>query len=425
MLGLHLRRKRSRAWAWAALACGVCSLLNPAQSFAQASTDRPVTIKEYNQLLRYTKSLAEKVKKLESSASSSSGGSGATEETVDLSQMGSSDGASSSSGKSRSGSPHGAPIGGAPQFKVYFDFNMLSRPGVNDFTFDNFHSFLMFESSPVPEWSFSFEVNPTPRYYEASYHPSTRWEVRAGKVWIPFDDLAPHNIFGGRVNVSRLALGEAFLPDLWTDLGVAGKYRIVDSKSFTLDAHLYVLNGFASGGSDPLGVDTDYPSFSDRALVPDNNTNKAFGGRVAMKAFQKFGLGLSYYHGRWSDEDDVAWGVRMIGTDTQVRLGSTELRAGLVTMTAELASGEFYRGGSYVELGQKFGKRDQWKVLLRGGTVQPDDRVISVTDQRIVGATLLYQPGFIQYSIEHSRDIQDVPGKVGQSFTNARVVVAL
>jgi hypothetical protein len=426
-LALHFKKSRKKGGA-----AGVVSVLAAGSLFLSASvgwaqTDdsagsRPVTVNEYNKLLKYTKSLAEKIKTLEASAKAGHAGAG-TEETVDLSQMG-----STAPAKPQSGSPHGVAVGSGPQFKMYFDFNLLSRPGVNDLTFDNFHTFLMLESSPTPEWSFAFEVNPSPRYFELSYHKSPRLEVRAGKIWIPFDDLAPHNIFGGRVNVSRLTLGEAFLPDLWTDLGVAFKYRVLDSRAFTMDAHLYTVNGFGSGGSDPINASAsvqDYPSFSDKTVTADNNTNKAFGGRLALKLFQKLGLGFSFYQGRWSDEESDPYGMLMLGGDAQLRWKSTELRAGLITMNVDIPAETYLRGGSYVELGQKFGKKDQWKVLLRGGMVQPDDRAISVTDQTLVGATILYQPGFIQYSLEHSQDIQDIPGKVGKSFTNARVVVAL
>ncbi len=50
-------------------------------------------------------------------------------------------------------------------FKVYFDLNLVSRPGVADLTFDNYHAFLFFEGTPMPEIQFNFDVSSSPRFY--------------------------------------------------------------------------------------------------------------------------------------------------------------------------------------------------------------------------------------------------------------------
>jgi len=396
---------------------------------------------EYNSLVKsmnnwnsYFKNRLEKdetkLKKVESTQSNALGipnqASGSSE-TVDLTKMSSSDPYSSA--------PTGA-AAGTPVFKTYFDLDLINRPGLNngrtDFTFDNYHAFLFFEIAPAPNLVFSFDVNPLPRYFELDYQVTRKLLLRFGKIYIPFDDLSmqvPHNIFGGRANISRLALGAAFLPDLWTELGVGAKYLFIETPDFLLDADLYVVNGFGSTGpgTDPVNPadPNGYPSFSDIPLGPDNNRDKAIGARVHMLINHKLAVGASYYTDRWSNEEVKPLRLSLIGLDSQLRISNdTELRAGIVAMPVTLAYDSFVRNGYYLEVGQKFGGNRQYKGLLRTGGVQLDNRISAITDQKILGATILYHPGLIEYSFEHSEDLQNVPGKPNYSYTAARIIMA-
>lgn len=312
-------------------------------------------------------------------------------------------------------------------FRVYFDLNLIRRPGYEEFSFDTIHSFLFFESVISPEIQFSFDVSPSLRFYELDWQINSFVQFRAGKISIPFDDLSPHNIYGGRVNVSKLAIGPAFLPDLWADLGVGAKFNLVSKPNFSLISHLYVVNGFRSGGTDPTGNSKPYPSFSDLPSSADNNRNKAIGTRFQGTFSRRLSVGFSYYTETWTDEGLTSHGLHMIGVDSQYKFpnATSELRVGLVNMSVEVDSGTFYRGGSYVEFGQKLKRDSAWKLLFRGGTLQGDDRVVDNDDERIIGATLIYQPNAIQFSIEHSEDLEKVATKKGYGFTNLRMVIAL
>ena len=387
-------------------------------SATPAAPTRTVSVEQYNSVIKYIKKLSERIKTLESAQPQAG-----SEETVDLTQMDQKNAPSKATSKNPA-SPHGQQTF-SPNFHVFFDLNLISRPGVTDLTFDSFHSFLLFELAPTPEIQFSFDVNPSPNYFELDYQFAKRFTFRAGKIWIPFDDMSPHNIFGGRVGVSRLTLGDAYLPDLWTDLGVGLKWQMVDSALLNLVSNVYVVNGFRSGGEDYITPGGEYPLFSDLPTSPDNNMDKAIGGRIHGTLFRKIGLGASIYSGRWSDQDDAARGLLIWGADAQVRLGKTEIRSGISSMSADLGYDTVNRGGVYGELGQKFGAQSQFKALLRGGTLQLDDRVTDQNDRTIVGATLLYQPGPIQVSIEHSRDINDEVAKVDKTYTALRLIIAL
>jgi hypothetical protein len=352
----------------------------------------------------------------------------------------------------KSAGPHGgATPGGAPNFKVYFDLALVSRPGTTeDFTFRNYHGLLFFEIAPTPDLSFSFDVTNfagfTNNYFELDYNLNPRLQLRAGKIWIPFDDMSPHNIFGGRVNTTSLnppgsgIAGGEFLPNIWAELGVGLKYQFIDTRPLTLEGHVYVTNGFGSTTPDPRGEAEAYPNFSG-GLLSDNNTDKAVGARLAAKLFNRFGVGASFYTSQYTPKaiNDAGNGKRinMVGIDSQIRIGPTEFRTGIVSMTAGLpllatapaeAPGSFKRAGFYGELGYSFGPQQRWKVLGRGGSLQLDDRVIDdPSEQTIVGATLLYKPSMIEFSISHDRDLKKLPtyNKPYTSTTILRMVIAL
>ncbi len=311
------------------------------------------------------------------------------------------------------------------RFKVYFDLNLYSRPGITNLGFDTFHTFLFLEGTPAPDMQFSFDVSASPRFYELDWQALPSLQIRAGKIWIPFDDTQIHDIYGGRVNVSRLELGTAFLPDIWTDLGVALKWVIRDVRDLNLVADVYVVNGFRSGGTDPVSPGSPYPSFADLPTSADNNQDKAVGGRLHGVFWNRFGLGASAYQGRWSDQTQPAYHVTMMEGDAQFRLPPTlsEVRLGIMSMKVTAPSGTFYRAGTYAEFGQYLTRMRTWKLLFRGGTMQMDDRVLDVNDQRIVGAMLIWRPSVIQLSLEHSNDLEKVSGKPNYSFTNLRMAI--
>lgn len=309
-----------------------------------------------------------------------------------------------------------------PRFKLLFDLLLTLRPGVAPLTFDNYHAFMLVEYSPKENIQFGFEVSPTPRYYELNWQINRKFTLRLGKIWIPFDDMNPHNQFGGWINNSKTRdpAGAAFLPDLWTDLGVALKYKPLDTFYLAAEGQVYVVNGFQSGGVDPLGNGVDYPNFS-TTVAPDNNTDKGIGGRGNVLFFRRIGGGASFYTGKYTANGVDGGRITMVGLDGQLRLPSTEFRAGYIGMTISLpqpATSGFTRGGFYGEAMQRFGKN--WKGYLRGGLAQNDNRVIDVTDITLVGAMAMYDLGMFQLSFEHYRDLNKVDGKSAYTFSAAR-----
>jgi hypothetical protein len=333
------------------------------------------------------------------------------------------------------GESSGKPLNLAPNFKFYFDLWLINQPNVMDFTFKNVHSYTFIDLMPDNKLTFSFSFNLASRsnYFELGYQATPRLHFRGGKILIPFDDTFPHTMYGGRPNLSVFFMDgqTAFLPDLWAEPGVAAKYRLVDYPHFRMDGTLYVTNGFQSNTGDPMPGQSGqiYPDFGGLTTIDisDNNRDKAIGGRIESLWWRKFGLNGSFYTCRWSNQGAPAQRMTALGIDSQLRFASTgtEFRAALISMNVNLPGDSFTRGGWYLEAGQKFGFRREWKALLRTGYRQNDNRVIEVSDQRLIGGVLLWKPGLVQWSFETWRDLNDVPGKVNTTLTALRAAVEL
>lgn len=326
--------------------------------------------------------------------------------------------------------------GSGLHFSLYFDFWIKSQPGARNaqgsgFTFDNIHNFFLVEVSPSPDIQFSAEIQPSPRYFELDYQ-LTRWlQLRLGKIWIPFDQMSPHNLFGGRMNATDLRVnGEAaYLPDIWAELGVGFKFNVFERENFSLISHLYLVNGFTGGGTDPIsGAAAIYPSFSESGVrVDDNNRNKAFGGRVHALLYRTVGIGMSFYTGQYSDKDQVPLSLTLYGFDTQLHFDRLEFRFGFTNGDVDLvnttAGGSTYsRPAYYLESSYKLGEKRDWKVLLITGGVNNDNRISDVNDQTILGGKILYRPNNIEWGLQYSRDLKELAAKGNKSLFALRVV---
>jgi len=363
---------------------------------------------------------------------------------------------SSPSGSSMSSagmSPHKS-SGILPNFKFYFDFLLKSWKGAttsttnrSDFTFDSYHQRMLVEFTPNPDLMFQADVSTwagqSPKYFEVDYMLSQSIQLRWGRIWIPFDDMAPHSIFGGRINTSKFFQGDetAFLPDIWADMGVGLKFILGDSGAFSSNLNIYVVNGFQDGSSSPVsgeGTNVTYPNFAGTSgASTDNNNAKGMGARWHSLTGRRFGVGASVYRDTYTGSSEAtSKGLLMVGLDAQFRpTSTTELRAGYTKMKVEIGSSttgsgtppakdSFLRTAVYAEIGQKFGSEDRWKFLLRGGMSQNDNRVIDVSDKTIVGATLLRNFGAVEAQLTYARDLNVVATKFAYNYGAFRLVTA-
>jgi hypothetical protein len=374
------------------------------------------------------------------------------EQAVDLSALStgtsSSGGSSAASGRSTTTagmSPHQS-SGLVPNFKFYFDFLLRSwkgTPSQGTLTFEGYHQRMLVEYTPSPDLMFQADISSwqSPKYYEVDYMLTRSLQIRWGRIWIPFDDMSPHSIFGGRMNTSEFFQPNetAFLPDIWADMGMGLKIILADSSKFSSDFHAYAVNGFQSGGTSPVqgeGGVIEYPDFAGTTgASSDNNNNKAMGARWHSVFGQRFGIGGSFYTGAYTPKSvPDSKTITMLGGDiqlmptntTQIRFGIVSMKVGLYSPPATpIAKDSFSRGGSYVELGQKFGAENRWKFLIRAGKSQNDNRVVDVSDKTLVGATLLRNFGAVEAQLTFFKDMNTVAAKSAYNYGAFRLVTAL
>lgn len=330
-----------------------------ASNYSLGAGGTPVTEEELKSWTDWVKksiyTLDQREKRIEQKEAAAGGVSGKGEQAIDL---------SSADASAMAGAAPAAADSKAPRLETYFDFALVNQPGTYDsLAFDNYHSFVFFDITPAPNLSFSFNLlgpNTFPIYYELDYQYSKRLTLRAGKIFIPFDDLSihsPHNIFGGREGLAQLMPsgttdgvsgnnGGTFLPSLWTELGIGLKYMLIDTSALQLESHFTISNGFPPSGQDPVTLDIGpnfSPGFTPAPTSEGSGSgtarrNKSYDFRVHALFANRFGIGASMYTGQWNNDQGSAVGpghlfLTMTGMDGQIYFAKgVELRGGFALM---------------------------------------------------------------------------------------------
>ncbi|MCB0403380.1 MAG: hypothetical protein KDD51_01245 [Bdellovibrionales bacterium] len=304
-------------------------------------------------------------------------------------------------------------------FRTYFDIAFSYRPGDQPISFENFHSTFLLEYTPLTELTFVVGLAPPtvlPLYYEMDWQITDRLTLRLGRIWVPFDQINPHNTFGGFINTSllRAANQEAFLPDVWADLGAGAKYDLVRDDTLQIETHIYVVNGFGQGGTDPKGESSTYPDFSLPVARQDNNDDKAFGARIHGLYNHSVGLGLSFFTGGYNNQGTTNARITMLGADFQAYIAALSFRAGYAYMYVDLPLGtsrqSYTRGGLYTELTLR--ATDKWKLGILGGVQQNDNNVSDQNDRTIWGGKIEYLINHMMIvSLQYFKDLRQSPGK--------------
>ena len=121
----------------------------------------------------------------------------------------------------------------------------------------------------------------------AGFLPSQAFTVRAGLYLVPFGSWntasRPHETLLIRTPLNL----EYLYPASWRDLGV-----VIEGRIGVLTYAGYLGNGLSETGSLAYGQQ-----------FHDNNTDKSKGGRIGLNAGQAIRGGVSYYTGKYDDQD--------------------------------------------------------------------------------------------------------------------------
>lgn len=203
--------------------------------------------------------------------------------------------------------------------------------------------------------------------------------IRFGRILIPFGEFTGHPIYGGSVVNSEVVRDQ-----FWSDYGASVKLPFGDR----LETEIYAVNGIQAVGDSSVRIGSTWES----------NLSKAIGAR--LKFFPTPGTFLSvsgyqdYLNTPAGTHEDSAWAVTttMAGLDAGIRTGPVSFKAGgMVARTSSKGFHAYLLGGWYAET--RYRLNDIWSLRLRGGQVDPDDRVRNDDDQTNVNASVLWQKG--------------------------------
>jgi hypothetical protein len=130
-----------------------------------------------------------------------------------------------------------------------------------------------------------------------AYTASEVFRLTAGAFLVPFGKYnAANRPYETRLIMKPLVAERAY-PDSWRELGAQAT-----GKLGFLNAVVYIGNGLAESDSVAEGQQ-----------FQDNNTNKAWGGRLSLQPGQTMDIGVSYYQGKYDAHNDR--NIKLIGVD--------------------------------------------------------------------------------------------------------------
>lgn len=286
------------------------------------------------------------------------------------------------------------------------------------FTGKNFYGLILGEITPYKRIKLNVEATTELRLLEVDWRVNDWLEMRAGRIWIPFDDMKPGSPFGGLINLYAFAPSgvSAFLPDLFSDMGVAFRFILSRDEVEASEAHLYVVNGLQDDGIDPIHQSSSYPNLGPGVPpISDNNSDKGIGARIRMVLNKTISYAASFYTARFSKSAETSSRVTMVGVDSQYRpLDFMKLKAGYSVMFVGLPPGsqteKYLRAGLYFSVLTQV--NEKIKISLMTSATQPDSRVTNLSDRFLFGGYFSYLPlPNIETSFLYFRDFNQVEGK--------------
>ena len=293
------------------------------------------------------------------------------------------------------------------KFKLFFDLLLqyqYAEPKRFEFTKD--HAYVILELSIVDWLSVRTDVSPSPQFFEIIFNIANRFELRVGKVLIPFGQNEFHHLIGGRVDKQSL-----FLPVIWADYGIAFKHLLYEGETIGIDYSGWVVNGFQEG-SDLVTPGGLAPSVNAGSLT-DDNMMKGMGIRPQLHVGTAFTLGTSWYLDSWDKDDeqymlvygvDVDFGFGLIPVPVlkNLRIRGEIARAEVQLPLQNWKKGLFgYHGldrfGYNLEVSYRI---IDWLTLrYRFGYLDPDNRVKDVNDLIIHEPGITARFGPVQWSL--------------------------
>ena len=192
--------------------------------------------------------------------------------------------------------------GGAVQetssgLKMFVDFEAVSDLNKRNFVFRPNHTYVFVMAQVSDDIQFIIHVDTNPIFFELQWDALPGLSFKVGKIFVPFGTNEFHHIMGGRVDEQSF-----FLPETWSDYGVAMNHQPIDTDWLNVEYTLYAVNG--SQGQ--VGADAQsqtIPTVGAGASATDNNYMKALGGRAKLTLLSSYVITPSVYFDVWDPDN--------------------------------------------------------------------------------------------------------------------------
>lgn len=315
--------------------------------------------------------------------------------------------------------------------KLYLDFMYEQSLGddedselreTDEPSFSSNHSYLLLQASPTDKLRVGFDVQFT-HYYEIEYFPMPLVSFKVGKIFLPFGDYKYHPIYGGKVFGVRNDL----FPNWFTDYGVAFGHHLLDTDYLSVNYQIFASNGFRDGSDGDLNMNAI-------GSASDNNSEKAYGGRMKTTWFGRYNLTASGMYDHWADNGRATlelWALDLTTSSGIVDwpvLRHINLKLGYLDKHVENdnTADALIRGydgfGSHLELSAKL--LDWLKVALRVGEVDPNENVQDKMDQRNYNVhSVVYLEKYLELWAMYQRNEEKYVDEIDNDYVALKVVL--
>ena len=315
--------------------------------------------------------------------------------------------------------------------KLYLDFMYEESLGDADYpplretdepSFGTNHTYLMLQASPTDKLRVGFDIQ-FDYFYEIEYFPVPTVSFKAGKIFLPFGDFQYHPIYGGKV----YSLENDLFPNWLTDYGVAFGHRLLDTDHVSLRYDLFVSNGFQDYSGDVLNMNTI-------GYEGDNNSEKAFGGRVKTVWLGRYNMTASGMFDHWSDDGQATLALWALDFSTNGGLADlpvlnhVDLKLGYLVKQVETGNaanseiGEYDGFGSHIELSTK--PADWLKIAFRMGEVDPNENLRDRMDQRNYNMHCIFYPeAYLEIWAMYQRNQEKYVDEIDNDYLAVKVVL--
>lgn len=315
--------------------------------------------------------------------------------------------------------------------KLYLDFmyeialgddNDSSLRDPENGSFNSNHSYLLITANPTDKMRIGFDITFN-EYYELEYAITPRFFVKGGLIFLPFGDFRYHSIYGGKV----YSIDNDLFPNWFTDYGLAVEHELFDLDFVSLRYGAFVSNGFQQSSDGTLNM-------NNIGYTQDNNSDKAFGGRIKTTFMGGYTATVSAMLDHWADESDAS--LRLMALELATTQGLLDVpilnrlnvKLGYLDNHVENDQAtdihliEYNAYGTYAELSCK--ATDRLKLIFRIGEVDPNEDVDDEMDQRNYNVSAMFEVNpYLHLMAMYQRNEEKYVDEIDNDYVMVKAIV--